>query len=43
MELIELYVVDEEENERLDSYLSSQLDEVSRTYIQKIKIGRAHV
>ncbi len=36
MELIELYVVDEEENERLDSYLSSQLDEVSRTYIQKI-------
>lgn len=35
MELIELYV-DEEENERLDSYLSSQLDEVSRTYIQKI-------
>lgn len=35
MELIELYV-DEEENARLDSYLSSQLDEVSRTYIQKI-------
>ena len=34
MELIELYVVDEEENERLDSYLSSQLDE---------EIGRAHV
>lgn len=35
MELIELYV-DEEENERLDSYLSNQLDEISRTYIQKI-------
>ncbi len=35
MDLIELYV-DEEENERLDFYLSSQLDEVSRTYIQKI-------
>ncbi|TJX16157.1 RluA family pseudouridine synthase [Tissierella creatinini] len=35
MELIELYV-DEEENERLDSYLSNQLDEISRTYLQRI-------
>ncbi len=35
MELMELYV-DEEDNERLDSYLSNQLDEISRSYLQKI-------
>lgn len=35
MGLIELYV-DEEDNERLDYYLSTELDEISRTYIQKL-------
>jgi len=35
MGLIELYV-GEEEDERLDLYLSNELDEISRTYIQKL-------
>lgn len=35
MELVEIYV-DEEADERLDSYLARELDEVSRTYIQKL-------
>ncbi|WFA09825.1 RluA family pseudouridine synthase [Tissierella sp. Yu-01] len=35
MGLIELYV-DGESNERLDFYLSTELDEISRTYIQKL-------
>ena len=35
MSLIELYV-GEEEDERLDLYLSNELDEISRTYIQKL-------
>lgn len=41
MSLIELYV-GEEDNERLDSYLSSELDEISRTYIQRL-IKERHV
>ncbi len=32
---IELYV-DEEAEDRLDAYLSKELDEISRTYIQKL-------
>ena len=32
---IELYV-DEETEDRLDAYLSKELDEISRTYIQKL-------
>ena len=35
MGLIELYV-DEDDNERLDAYLSAELDEISRTYIQRL-------
>lgn len=35
MEKIEIYV-DEEDNERLDTYLSNELDEISRTYLQKL-------
>lgn len=35
MELIEIYV-NEEDNERLDSFLANELNEVSRTYVQKI-------
>lgn len=35
MEIIEIYV-DEDDNERLDYYLSTELNEVSRTYIQKL-------
>lgn len=35
MEKIEIYV-DEEDNERLDSYISNELDEISRTYLQKL-------
>jgi 23S rRNA pseudouridine1911/1915/1917 synthase len=35
MSLIELYV-NEEDNERLDAYLSNELDEISRTYLQKL-------
>lgn len=43
MRLIELYV-DEESNERLDYYISSELDEISRTYVQKlIKDKRVNV
>lgn len=43
MGLIEIYV-NEEDYERLDSYLSKELDEISRTYIQRlIKDNRVHV
>ena len=35
MEKIEIYV-DEEDNERLDSYLSNELDQISRTYLQRL-------
>lgn len=35
MDIIEIYV-DEDDNERLDYYLSTELNEVSRTYIQKL-------
>ena len=35
MDLIEIYV-DEEDDERLDSYLAQELNQVSRTYIQKL-------
>lgn len=35
MGLIEIYV-DEEDGERLDAYLSNELDEVSRTYLQRL-------
>ena len=35
METIEIYV-DEGDNERLDYYIATELDEVSRTYIQKL-------
>ncbi|MTI47750.1 MAG: RluA family pseudouridine synthase [Firmicutes bacterium] len=35
MEIIEI-LVDEEDGERIDAYLADQLDEVSRSYIQKI-------
>ncbi|WP_202711242.1 RluA family pseudouridine synthase [Sporosalibacterium faouarense] len=35
MEIIEI-LVDEEDDERIDAYLADQLDEVSRSYIQKI-------
>lgn len=35
MDLIEIYV-DEEDDERIDSYLAKELDEISRTYIQKL-------
>ena len=47
MSLIELYV-GEEEDERLDLYLSNELDEISRTYIQKlikenlVKVNEVH-
>lgn len=43
MDIIEIYV-DEDDNERLDYYLSSELNEVSRTYIQRlIKDGLVEV
>lgn len=43
MEIIEI-IVDEEDNERLDVYLSQELDGVSRSYIQKlIKKGQVTV
>lgn len=35
MESIEIYV-DEDDSQRLDIYLSKELDEISRTYIQKL-------
>lgn len=35
MNLIKLYI-QEEDTGRLDTYLSRELDEVSRTYIQKL-------
>lgn len=43
MEIIEIYV-DEDDEERLDSYLAKELNEVSRTYIQRlIKDGKVLV
>lgn len=43
MSLIEIYV-SEEDNERLDAYLSMEIDEISRTYIQRlIKDSRVNV
>lgn len=43
MEVIELYV-NEEDNERLDYYISNELDEISRTYLQRlIKDGQVEV
>lgn len=35
MEIVEIYV-DEEDNERIDYYLAQELDEISRSYIQKL-------
>lgn len=35
MDIVEFYV-DEDDNERLDAYLAKELDEVSRSYIQKL-------
>lgn len=35
MDTVEIYV-NEEDNERIDSYLARELDEVSRTYVQKL-------
>ena len=35
-EIKEFLVLEEEEGERLDVYLSSQLGDMSRSYIQKI-------
>lgn len=43
MEVIELYV-NEEDNERLDYYISNELDEISRTFLQRlIKEGQVEV
>jgi len=43
MSLIEIYV-NEEDNERLDAYISMEIDEISRTYIQRlIKDNRVNV
>ena len=35
MNIVEIYV-GEEDNERLDTYIADELDEISRTYIQKL-------
>ena len=35
MDIVEFYV-DEDDNERLDAYLAKELDEISRSYIQKL-------
>jgi len=35
MEIVEIYV-DEDDNERLDAYLAKELNEVSRSYVQKL-------
>lgn len=35
MDIVELYV-DEDDNERLDAYIAKELDEVSRSYVQKL-------
>ncbi len=35
MDIIEFYV-DEDDNERLDAYLAKELDEISRSYVQKL-------
>ena len=45
-EIREFLVLGEEEGDRLDVYLSSQLGEMSRSYIQKIikdKISRKRI
>ena len=36
MELIEIYETEEEDNERLDFYLAENIENLSRTYIQKL-------
>ena len=36
MDLIEIYISGEEDNERLDFYLATHLNQISRTYIQKL-------
>lgn len=35
MDIVEIYV-DEDDNERLDAYLANELDEISRSYVQKL-------
>lgn len=35
MDIVQIYV-DEEESERLDAYIAKELDEVSRSYVQKL-------
>jgi len=43
MEIIQIYV-DEDDMERLDAYVSKEIDEISRTYVQKlIKDGFVYV